>query len=263
MDYIASNKAAWEEAFEHRYENWGDYNHKRLASEVLPFLEADVITELKNIDLKGKTIAQFCCNNGRELMSLMQLQPRAGVGFDIAENILKQARENAAKAGIPNCDFVETNILEIDERYQDQFDFIFFTIGAITWFQDLSALFDKVAKCLKPGGILFINDFHPLMNMLATPDEDAYDPNCIDKIVYPYFRKEPWLESNGMEYMAGQYESKTFTCFSHTISEIINSTIAAGMAIEKWNEYNYDIGLTDVYNNKEYPLSYIMIAKKC
>jgi len=262
MDYILSNKEAWEEAFDHRFENWGDYDYKRLISEELPFLESDVISELKGIDLKEKAIAQFCCNNGRELLSLMQLQPSIGVGFDIAENILEQARSNAKKAGIANCDFVATNILEIDERYHNKFDFVFFTIGAITWFEDLSLLFGKVAKCLKPGGLLFINDFHPLMNMLATPDEDAFDPNSIDKLVYPYFRKEPWLESDGMGYMAGQYHSKTFTCFSHTISEIINSSIQAGMTINKWNEYNYDVGLTDVYDNKEYPLSYIMIAQK-
>jgi ubiquinone/menaquinone biosynthesis C-methylase UbiE len=262
VDYIKSNKAAWEEAFERRKPNWGDYDYQKLLNEELPFLEADVIAELHNIEFKGKTIAQFCCNNGRELLSLMQLQPSAGVGFDIAENILAQARANAAKAGILNCDFVQTNILEVEERYYNQFDFIFFTIGAITWFEDLVSPFNIVAKCLKPRGILLVNDFHPLMNMLATPDEEAFDPNCINKIAYPYFRDEPWLENDGMGYMSGQYASKTFTCFTHTISEIINSTINAGMTIKKWNEYNYDVGLTDIYDKLEYPLSYIMIAEK-
>lgn len=262
MEYIKSNKDAWEEAFERRHKNWGDDNYKRLIREELPFLEADVITELKDIDLVGKTIAQFCCNNGRELLSLMQLHPKEGVGFDIAENILEQARANATKAGISNCKFIATNVLEIDERFDKKFDFIFFTIGAITWFEDLSLLFGIVSRCLKPGGILLINDFHPLMNMLATPDEDAFDPSCPSKIVYPYFNTQPWVDNNGMDYMAGRYESKTFTCFSHTVSAIINSAINAGMIIKKWNEYNYDVGLTDIYNNKEYPLSYIMVAQK-
>lgn len=262
MDYIASNKAAWEEAFERRKPNWGDYDYKRLMDEELPFLEADVIGELKDIPLNGKTIAQFCCNNGRELLSLMQLQPRSGVGFDFAENILEQARANAAKAGITNCDFVQTDILKIDDHHREQFDFIIFTIGAITWFKDLTLLFEIVSKCLKPNGVLLVNDFHPLMNMLATPEEDAFDPNCINKIAYSYFRTDPWLENDGMGYMAGQYASKTFTCFSHTVSDIINSTINAGMTIKKWNEYNYDVGLTDIYDNKEYPLSYILIAQK-
>ncbi|MCB7062323.1 hypothetical protein [Enterocloster citroniae] len=36
---------------------------------------------------KGKTISQFCCNNGRELFSLIQLGAKDGVDFDIAENL--------------------------------------------------------------------------------------------------------------------------------------------------------------------------------
>jgi len=30
MSYIANNKAAWEEVFQHRYPNWGDENFKKL-----------------------------------------------------------------------------------------------------------------------------------------------------------------------------------------------------------------------------------------
>lgn len=91
MDYIKNNKGAWEEAFDHRRQNWGDDNYKSLIDVELPFLNADVVNELRKIDLKGKTIGQFCCNNGRELLSMMQLNPSSGVGFDIAENIVVTA----------------------------------------------------------------------------------------------------------------------------------------------------------------------------
>jgi ubiquinone/menaquinone biosynthesis C-methylase UbiE len=262
VDYIKTNKEAWEEAFDHRLENWGDDNYVRLMNETLPFFNEDVKRELLTMDFTGKSVAQFCCNNGRELLSIMKRNPERGVGFDIAENILEQARTNARKAGIDNCDFIATNILEIGEDHHNQFDFAFFTIGAITWFQDLNLLFGKVSQCLKPGGVLLINDFHPLMNMLATPDEEAFDPACINKIAYPYFNPEPWIDNNGMGYMAGQYESKTFTCFSHTLSEILNAVISAGMTVSKFDEYNYDVGLTEVYDQKDYPLSYVLMANK-
>lgn len=262
MDYTNNNKAAWEEAFEHRRQNWGDDNHKALIDEKLPFLNEDVADELQKIDLKGKTIAQFCCNNGRELLSMMQLKPGCGVGFDIAENIIGQAKETARKAGITNCDFVAANILDIDEHYYNKFDFICFTIGAITWFKDLTLLFSKVSKCLKPNGVLLINDFHPFMNMLPLPVEDDFDEANLDKVAYSYFRKEPWIENSGMGYMTPQYKSKTFISFSHTLSDIINSIVAAGMEIKKLNEYSYDVGMTDIYDNKGYPLSFILLAQK-
>ncbi|MEL7656307.1 MAG: methyltransferase domain-containing protein [Bacillota bacterium] len=262
MYYIKNNKAAWEEAFERRRQNWGDDNYKNLINEELPFLNSDVVSELKKIDLKEKTIAQFCCNNGRELLSMMQLNPSYGAGFDIAENIIEQANNTAKKANITNCDFIVTNILEIDESYYNKFDFIFFTIGAITWFEDLSLLFEKVTKCLKSNGLMLINDFHPFMNMLPLPEEDEFDETNLNKISYSYFRKEPWIENNGMGYMTSQYESKTFISFSHTLSDIVNSAVTAGMAIKKLNEYSYDVGMTNAYDNKGYPLSFILLAQK-
>jgi len=262
VDYINANKAAWEEAFEHRYDNWGNDNYKKLISEELPFLNADVISKLKNIDLKGKTIAQFCCNNGRELLSATQLGCEYAYGFDIAENIIAQAKDTAAKAGIANCDFIAVNILEIDESFYGMFDFIFFTIGALTWFKNLSLLFEKVSKCLRPGGIMLINDYHPLMNMLAVPGEDAFDETVPDKMAYPYFKNDPWTEQDGMSYMSPKYKSKTFTSFSHTLSGIINSSVNAGMDIKSFDEYDYDVGLSDIFDYKGYPLSYILIAQK-
>ena len=73
MNYIKENKAAWEEAFEHRHPGWGEENYIELIHERLPFFCPDVIKELEAIEFKEKTISQFCCNNGRELLSLMQL----------------------------------------------------------------------------------------------------------------------------------------------------------------------------------------------
>lgn len=262
MDYIKNNKLAWKEAFENRRPNWGDEDYKILMTKTLPFLNNDTIVELKKIDLQGKTITQFCCNNGRELLSIMQLDPAYAVGFDIAENIIEQAKETASKIGENNCKFVACNIMEIDESYYGKFDFIFFTIGAITWFENLELLFEKVSKCLKQNGILFINDFHPFMNMLPMPGEDTFDINHLNQVAYSYFRKEPWIENNGMSYITPEYDSKTFTSFSHTLSDIINSAVSSGMVIIKLNEYNYDVGLTEIYNGKGYPLSFVLVAQK-
>jgi len=263
MSYIDSNKEAWEEAFENKRLNWGDDNHLRLKREYLPFFNDDMKKELEGIDFSHKTVAQFCCNNGRELLSLMKLGANDGVGFDIAENIIGQAKATAQKAGIHNCAFTACNILDIPESYDNQFHFIFFTIGAITWFKDLSLLFQKAERCLKPNGLLLINDFHPLMNMLSLPGDEGFCADDPNRFSNSYFQKEPWIENNGMGYMSIEYKSKTFTSFSHTMSDIVNSLSENGMKTIKLNEYDYDIGMTDVYNGRGFPLSFILIAEKC
>lgn len=262
MDYINSNKQAWEDAFDNRRPGWGENHLEKLINQTLPFFNQDVIVELKKVGFDGKTIAQFCCNNGRELLSAMQLNPKYGIGFDIAENFIEQATQMAAKIGRPNCEFIACNILDIDEKYHGKFDFIFFTVGAITWFEDLELLFSKVYKCLSPQGKLLINDYHPFMNMLPTPGEGAYDPKHLNRVVYPYFKKEPWVENKGMNYITPEYHSKTFMSFPHTLSDIINAVIHEGMSIQKLSEYDYDVGLSDVYNNKGFPLSFILVSEK-
>ena len=55
---------------------------------------------------------------------------------------------------------------------------------------------------------------------------------------------------------------KTFTSFSHTMSDIANALSANGMKTARLNEYDYDIGLADAYDGKGFPLSFILISEK-
>ncbi len=261
MDYINTNKEAWEEVFENKRDGWGEDNYIRIKTENLPFLHQNIVNEVKNMDFNGKKVAQFCCNNGRELLSLMQLGAEYGIGFDIAENIITQARETSNKTGY-NCEFIACDILKIDKKYYNKFDFIFITIGAITWFENIEALFNIASNCLKSGGTILLHDFHPFMNMLPLPGDDDFDSNNLNKLIFNYFRKEPWLENCGMEYMTPKYDSKTFTSFSHTTASIIGSLIKNGFVIRKFDEFDEDVGLTEVYNNKGYPLAFIIVADK-
>jgi len=261
MDYIKNNKEAWEEGFANRKSCWGDENHIKIKSERLAFFHGDMQQELDKIDFKGKSVAHFCCNNGREILSLMELGVERAVGFDIAENIIAQAKDTAEKLGAKNAEFVACNILDISENYYNQFDVIILTVGAICWFEDLELFFDKVGKCLKDGGLVIMNEIHPFENMLPVPGEDEFDQNNMDRLAYSYFRREPWLQ-NQMDYMSGEYESKTFTSFSHTLSEIINSLSANGIKTVRFNEYDYDIGVSDVYDGMGCPLSFILMAEK-
>ena len=155
-NYIKANKAAWEEAFDNRKYNWGENDYLKLKSEPFAFFDKDMLKKLKSMDFKGSTVAQFCCNNGRELLSLvLNGGVKQGIGFDIAENILGQAKQQAEKAGINNCEFVNCNILDISSEYQNKFDFILITLGAVCCFKDLNLLFEKIGKCLKLGGTSF------------------------------------------------------------------------------------------------------------
>lgn len=95
MNNNKSNKMAWEEAYDNRKDGWGEDIAAKIKNEGYPFLEKVLINELSDFDFKGKTIAQFCCNNGRELLSLFKMGAECGVGFDIAENMVSFANLTA------------------------------------------------------------------------------------------------------------------------------------------------------------------------
>ena len=129
--YIEGNKAAWEEAFDNRDASWGADITERIRKEDYPFFEKEMVEVLRSIDTEGKTVGQFCCNNGRELLSLVKSGKAAqGIGFDIAENQVAFANEKAKELNLP-CIFEAVNVYDIDERYEKKFDIVIITICAL------------------------------------------------------------------------------------------------------------------------------------
>lgn len=261
--YIEGNKAAWEEAFDNRDASWGADVAEKIRQEDYAFFNQETQDVLRTINVEGKVIGQFCCNNGRELLSLVKSgKAKKGVGFDIAENQVAFANEKAKELGLP-CEFVAANVYDIDDRYKEQFDLVIITIGALCWFEDLKRFFGIVAKCMKPGAEIVINEQHPCTNMLATSGDEPYDPDHALECHYSYFEHQ-WTSNGGMYYMTQKcYESKTFTDFTHSMSEIMTGMCSNGIVITGLKEFDYDIsGGFAAVDRKAFPLSMIIQGRK-
>ena len=261
--YIAGNKAAWEEAFENRDASWGADITERIQKEEYPFFNAETRAVLEKIPTEGKVIGQFCCNNGRELLSLVKSGKAAkGVGFDIAENQVAFAGAKAEELHLP-CVFEAVNIYDIDDRYRECFDVVIITIGALCWFNDLDRFFAVIAKCMKPGAVIVINEEHPFKNMLAMEGDDVYDPEHRTECLYSYFEHE-WTGNDGMYYITQKrYRSKTFTDFTHPMSQIISGLCGNGIVVTGLQEFDHDIGSGfDALDHRGFPLSMIIRGRK-
>ncbi|WP_035779176.1 class I SAM-dependent methyltransferase [Butyrivibrio sp. MC2013] len=262
-NYIQGNKEAWEEAFDNRAESWGVDITERIPKEEYPFFEKEMADILRGIDCEDKTIGQFCCNNGRELLSLVKSGRAAkGIGFDIAENQVAFANEKAKELKLP-CSFEAINIYDIDDRYDDQFDIVIITIGALCWFEDLNRFFEIVAKTMKPGALIFLNEQHPCTNMLASESDPEFDPEHRKECLFSYFDHK-WIGNEGMYYITQKsYHSKTFTDFTHSMSEIISGMCNNEIVITGLQEFDYDIGGGfTALDHTNFPLSMIIEGKK-
>ena len=155
------------------------------------------------------------------------------------------------------------NIYDIDDRYRDTFDVVIITIGALCWFDDLNRFFAVVAKCMKPGAVIVINEEHPLRNMLAAEGDEPYDPDHKAECVYSYFEHE-WTGNGGMYYMTQKhYRSKTFTDYTHPMSEIITGMCGNGIVVTGLQEFDHDIGgAFGALDHSGFPLSMIIQGRK-
>jgi len=260
-EYVAANREAWDEAAPlHRRQN-----HTRLVNafrepgySCLMDVEREVF---EKIGVTGKSVAQLCCNNGRELVSVKNLGAGRCVGFDQAPGFIEQAKE-LNEAASTDCAFECANVYEIPAAFDQSFDLLFITIGVLSWMPDLPGFMQVVARLLKPGGQFFISEEHPIMGM--------HEPGKADEPVlwnYSYFSKEPFVESDGLDYYGGgTYKASPNYSFQHKLSDIFTCAIEAGMGrIEHFREHPDHISNTFWNVEKqgpELPMSYTLVFRK-
>ncbi len=259
-DYTSANRAAWNQVApihaEHNFESL-------LASFKQPgytCLDRVATAMLNRIGVAGKAVAQLCCNNGRELLSIKNMGAGRCVGFDIADDFIAQARR-FADAGKIECEFARTDVYAIPASYDAHFDLVFISIGALGWLPDIRGFFSIVARLLKPRGTLFIYEQHPILVMFEGYDKDEPPP-----LRHSYFQSKPFEEKSGLDYYGfTSYDAPTSYWFHHKLSDIVQAILDHGLALEHFREHAHDI--SNMFAHIEQmrikpPLSYTLAAVK-
>lgn len=257
----AANRKAWNAAAAHHK---AAAQYRRLvegfAKPGFSCLDETEAAIWRELGVEGRAVAQLCCNNGRELLSMKNLGAGDCVGFDQAGEFLAQGRELAGIAGLA-CDFVETEVLAIPSDYHGRFDRVFTTIGVYGWMPDLAAFMAVVARLLKPGGAYFAYEEHPIMNMFEPERDDPMRP------VNSYFKAEPFAEAVSLDYYGNaRYDAPLHYWFVHKLSDIVTACLKTGLVIEHLCEYPHNINAEAfaLYEGQDaqLPLSFSLIARK-
>jgi SAM-dependent methyltransferase len=262
--YTEANRAAWNEVTPiHQKARKVDLKSS-FATPGFSTLDETITGKLLQLGIKGKKTAQLCCNNGRETISMVNIGAAEAVGFDISDEAIREAEQLAKIAGI-SCRFVRADVYDIDDSYNNQFDLVLITIGALYWLPDLSKFFKIVRGMLNESGRVVIYESHPFTNMLAIENEKEFDKEDPLKIVHTYFREEPWIDDEGIDYIGKTiYKSKTNYGWAYKLSDIFNSIIESGLIIREFHEYRTDISdhLAHLDSDCKAPLSYLLVAGK-
>jgi SAM-dependent methyltransferase len=223
-EYIKANKASWGALSKDHYET---FRARLLANETT--LSQTQIQELGNI--QGKRLIHLQCNTGADTISLARLGATV-TGVDLVPDNIRYARLLAADCGIKDARFIESNVLEIMDVHDEQYDAVFTTEGVLCWLPDLTLWARNVRHLLKDDGFLYLMDSHPFYMVW---DEDKLPELAIK---YPYFIKQP--DQDGW---IGGYasESKPAVNYSwmYTVGEIVTALSQAGLHIEWFHEFDW------------------------
>jgi SAM-dependent methyltransferase len=182
--------------------------------------------------LAGRDLAHLQCHIGVETMGLAKAGARA-VGLDFSAQAVAQA-EIAARDADLDISYVRADVYDAVEALGDaRFDVVYTGKGSLCYLPDLTRWAQVVKALLRPGGFLYLVEFHPLLNafgLTVKPGETA------DLTV-----RNDYLEGRGAIERDG---SHTYTDgppldgdtvhyeWPHSLGEVVTALAQAGLRID-------------------------------
>lgn len=192
-------------------------------------LRAIELDELSD-EVAGRRLLHLQCHFGLDTLSWARLGARV-TGVDLAPAAIEQARALATELGI-EARFVAADVLELRQAIEDTFDIVFTSYGVLPWLDDLGRWARGVAESLRPGGVFYLVEFHPVLDMLS---EDGR------RLEHGYFHHPEPLRVEELGTYAdpgAEVEGESFL-WAHPLSEVIGALLAAGLRLEHLHEFDY------------------------
>ena len=183
-------------------------------------------------NVEGKDLLHLQCHFGLDTISWARLGAKA-TGVDFSETAIELARELANRVGT-DAQFICSNIYDLPNVHVAKYDIVFTSFGVLCWLADIKEWARIIAHYLKPGGTFLIVEGHPIFWIF-----DNDHPSEL-KIKYPYWHsEEPLSYDEDGTYVDSEVvlENKRGYEWNHTISDILNALIQAGLVISEVHEY--------------------------
>ena len=238
--FFSANKELWNKRTAvHKNSDFYDVAGFKSGKNVLTSIE---LNELG--DVNGKKMLHLQCHFGLDSLNWARLGADV-TGIDLSDEAIKEAKKINDEVGL-NAKFICCNIYDLypqntgfskvlpiggDSEGAGAFDIIFTSYGVIGWLPDLDKWAEIISYYLKPGGIFYMAEFHPVIWMF---DDD------FKEIKYCYEKRDV-IETNSQ----GTYTDKQADIqakeynWNHSISEVLNALINHNIQIDLFNEHMY------------------------
>ena len=121
-------------------------------------------------DVSGKSLLHLQCHLGLDALSWARLGA-AVTGVDISDESIHIAQSLSGDLNIP-ARFICSDVYELPQVLDGQFDIVFTACGVLTWLPNLQRWAEIITYYLKPGGMFYINEIHPIKRVLTPRLQD-------------------------------------------------------------------------------------------
>lgn len=236
-----TNRAAWNAD---RYQAWCDaYGEPRVAAHKIVADPAHVLRRLicHLGEVNGRRVCSVQGSHGRVAAALAKLGAEVTV-IDFAEENRRYALALAEACGVTIdyrvCDVMEAGGLGLS----GDFDALVMELGVVHYHQDIGRFFSVMRELAKSGGLLVLNEFHPVQRKLFW---DAADGD--------YFRAELIVadvpDPTGEGRRLGECAYRMWT-----LGEIVTAAVRAGFILEKLEEH-------PDWDNPRLPGTFTLVAR--
>ena len=187
--------------------------------------------------VEGKSLLHLQCHFGMDTMSWARLGAEA-TGVDLSDASIDLANELNAELGL-GTRFIRSNVYDLPDVLDGEFDIVYTSLGALCWLPDLTRWGQVIARFLKPGGTFDMLDEHPAGRIFAAaPSPDGSKDLALG---YSYFpNADGLLEEGERNTYAGSVSITTPVYeWQHSMSEIVNALIGAGLKIQFMREFPF------------------------
>jgi 2-polyprenyl-3-methyl-5-hydroxy-6-metoxy-1,4-benzoquinol methylase len=182
--------------------------------------------------VEGSDLVHLQCHLGTDTLSWARHGARVS-GLDFSPNVIEIARTLAAECGI-EAEFWCADVYDASAAVRGRtFDIVYTGIGALGWLPDLGPWAEVVRDLLRPNGVLYLVEIHPLVLGVLhdgrTLVQDIFDADYT-----------AWNEKGGTYAAPDAVLQHTMSYERvHALSDVISAVLDAGLVLELFHEQSF------------------------